>query len=64
VDSHKKSGYPGVLPVRHGSRVMEVQALERRRVAIELHDELGQSLTAIKINLQLRCPWRTQAEAA
>ena len=34
-------------------RVLEVQELERRRVAIELHDELGQSLTAIKINLQL-----------
>jgi signal transduction histidine kinase len=28
------------------------QELERRRVAHELHDELGQSLTAIKINLQ------------
>ena len=34
-------------------RVLEAQEQERRRVAIELHDELGQSLTAIKINLQL-----------
>jgi signal transduction histidine kinase len=34
-------------------RVLEAQEMERRRVAIELHDELGQSLTAIKINLQL-----------
>jgi len=34
-------------------RMLEVQEQERRRVAIELHDELGQSLTAIKINLQL-----------
>jgi signal transduction histidine kinase len=34
-------------------RVLEVQEMERRRVAVELHDELGQSLTAIKINLQL-----------
>jgi signal transduction histidine kinase len=34
-------------------RVLEVQEQERRRVAMELHDELGQSLTAIKINLQL-----------
>lgn len=34
-------------------RVLEVQEMERRRIAIELHDELGQSLTAIKINLQL-----------
>lgn len=33
-------------------RVLEVQEAERRRLAIELHDELGQSLTAIKINLQ------------
>lgn len=33
-------------------RVLEVQEAERRLVAIELHDELGQSLTAIKINLQ------------
>ena len=34
-------------------RVLEVQEQERRRVAVELHDELGQLLTAIKINLQL-----------
>lgn len=33
-------------------RVLEVQEAERRLVAIELHDQLGQSLTAIKINLQ------------
>ncbi len=33
-------------------RVLEVQEAERRRLAIELHDELGQLLTAIKINLQ------------
>lgn len=33
-------------------RVLEAQETERRRVARELHDELGQSLTAIKINLQ------------
>ena len=33
-------------------RVLEVQESERRRIAIELHDELGQSLSAIKINLQ------------
>jgi PAS domain S-box-containing protein len=33
-------------------RVLEVQESERRRLARELHDELGQSLTAIKINLQ------------
>lgn len=33
-------------------RVLQAQETERRRVANELHDELGQSLTAIKINLQ------------
>jgi signal transduction histidine kinase/HAMP domain-containing protein/putative methionine-R-sulfoxide reductase with GAF domain len=33
-------------------RVLEAQEAERRRLAIELHDELGQLLTAIKINLQ------------
>jgi signal transduction histidine kinase len=41
--------------------VLEVQELERRRVAIELHDELGQSLTAIKINLQLSQRLKEQA---
>lgn len=35
-------------------RVLEVQEAERRRVALELHDELGQSLTAVKINLQMQ----------
>lgn len=33
-------------------RIINAQEAERRRVAHELHDELGQSLTAIKINLQ------------
>jgi signal transduction histidine kinase len=42
-------------------RVLEVQELERRRVAVELHDELGQSLTAIKINLQLSQRLKDQA---
>lgn len=36
------------------ARVLAVQEAERRRVAMELHDELGQALTAIKINLQVR----------
>ena len=33
-------------------RLLTVQEEERRRVAIELHDELGQVLTAVKIGLQ------------
>jgi PAS domain S-box-containing protein len=33
------------------SRVLAAQEAERRRVAHELHDELGHTLTAIKINL-------------
>lgn len=33
-------------------RLLAVQEEERRRVAIELHDELGQVLTAVKINLE------------
>ena len=42
-------------------RVLEVQEMERRRVAVELHDELGQSLTAIKINLQLAARLKDKA---
>jgi PAS domain S-box-containing protein len=38
---------------RLSRRVLEAQETERRRVAMELHDELGQALTAIKINLQV-----------
>jgi signal transduction histidine kinase len=33
-------------------RMLEAQELERRRVARELHEEVGQALVAIKINLQ------------
>jgi signal transduction histidine kinase len=33
-------------------KLMEVQEVERRAIARELHDEIGQDLTAIKINLQ------------
>ena len=41
-------------------RVLEVQEIERRRVALELHDELGQSLTAIKINLQMQARFKDE----
>ncbi len=35
------------------SRLLEVQEAERRHLARELHDEVGQALTAVKINLQM-----------
>ena len=34
------------------SRMMQIQETERRAIASELHDEIGQALTAVKINLQ------------
>jgi signal transduction histidine kinase len=39
-------------------QILEIQENERRHIARELHDEIGQSLTAVKINLEtiLRLP--------
>jgi PAS domain S-box-containing protein len=37
---------------RLSGRLMELQDQERRRIARELHDSIGQCLTAIKINLE------------
>jgi len=34
------------------NRMLELQEAERRHLARELHDEIGQSLTAIKLNLE------------
>jgi len=34
-------------------RLMEVQELERRNIALELHDEIGQVLTGLKLTLDL-----------
>jgi PAS domain S-box-containing protein len=34
-------------------RLIETQEAERRRIARELHDEIGQTLTALKLNLQI-----------
>ena len=51
--------------LEHLSRfALEAQETERRRLAIELHDELGQALTAVKINLQSygRLPPQAAAE--
>ena len=38
--------------VRLSRRLVAIQEEERRRIARELHDEIGQALTALKINLQ------------
>jgi PAS domain S-box-containing protein len=48
-------------------QLMEAQESERRHIAIELHDEIGQALTAVKINLQaaqrmLLAPAQLQAQ--
>jgi signal transduction histidine kinase len=37
---------------RFSRQLVEVQEVERRHLARELHDEIGQALTAVKINLQ------------
>ncbi len=37
---------------RLSARLIEAQEAERRHLARELHDEIGQALTAVKINLQ------------
>ncbi len=44
------------------SRLMEVQEAERRHIARELHDEIGQLLTCLKLGLEV-CP-RLPPEAA
>lgn len=44
-------------------RVLQAQESERRSIAHELHDELGQSLTAIKINLQAQERFKGQSPA-
>jgi signal transduction histidine kinase len=45
-------------------RLVEVQEAERRHIARELHDEIGQSLTAAELNLQaaLRAPASAKLE--
>jgi len=44
-------------------RVMKIQREERERIARELHDELGQTLTALKVNLQMLEPYCVGGEA-
>jgi len=41
------------LERKYLSQIIEAQESERRRISRELHDEIGQALTAIKFNLEL-----------
>jgi signal transduction histidine kinase len=50
--------FAAVRPPASGCRCcpraqLEIQEAERRHIARELHDEVGQALTAVKINLQM-----------
>ncbi len=45
-----RKAHEGLETLSH--RLLEVQEMERRHIARELHDEIGQALTAIKINMQ------------
>jgi signal transduction histidine kinase len=45
-------------------KLLEAQETERRFLAHELHDEIGQALTAIKINLHRLERWSTSPQAS
>jgi signal transduction histidine kinase len=49
---------------RFSRQLVEVQETERRHLARELHDEIGQALTAAKINLQSAIGGATPAASA
>ena len=49
--------------VRLSSRLLQVQEDERRRIARELHDEVGQALSALKLELAVAAPHGTAALA-
>jgi two-component system sensor histidine kinase UhpB len=46
---------------RLSRRLLEVQEAERRHLARELHDDIGQGLTALKLNLEALARGRDQA---
>ncbi|RRR76332.1 MAG: PAS domain S-box protein [Candidatus Viridilinea halotolerans] len=45
-------------------RLIEVQELERRMIAGELHDEIGQALTIVKLNLQALGKYTEHSESS
>jgi signal transduction histidine kinase len=45
-----RAGHERLQTLSH--RLIEVQEVERRHIARELHDEIGQALTSVKINLR------------
>jgi signal transduction histidine kinase len=51
VELHNKNAYLRAL----GARLQSVQEEEQRRIARDIHDELGQALTALKMDLTWLC---------
>jgi PAS domain S-box-containing protein len=49
---HRQVRTSGERLERLSRRLLEIQETERRSLARELHDEIGQALTSVKINLQ------------
>jgi signal transduction histidine kinase len=48
----------------HSLQLVQVQEAERRRIARELHDEIGQSLTALRLSLEMCEQLPPEASAA
>lgn len=48
---------------RLSHRLIEAQEAERRAIARELHDEIGQAMTGVQLNLQALSPYLTDPDA-
>jgi PAS domain S-box-containing protein len=44
-------------------RLLQVQEAERRQIALELHDEIGQTLTGLKLTLEMVAKQNTESES-